>query len=131
MQVLPGGLRPTHGHAGGESDRIHCAGAGGADRLYSEPTILEQMIDHAPDKGAMRATALEGEIHVFQGIAHFWNFAPVPSSAFRPMISHHQTIYAEISLRTRTTGCQPMALSEEKQRDDGQRTPRPPRPRQE
>jgi hypothetical protein len=75
MQILPSGLGPAHGHAGGKSDRIHCAGAGGADRLDSQSTILEQIIDHAPDKGPMRPTALEREIHVFQWIGHFWNYA--------------------------------------------------------
>src|SRR5262249_45008569 len=118
MQVLPGGLRPTHGHAGGESDRIHCAGAGGADRLYSEPTILEQMVDHAPDKGTMRAAALEREIHVFQGIAHFWNFARTILSVSPDDIASSEDLCRDFS-RNGHRGMQPMALFEEKERHNG------------
>src|SRR5271167_528284 len=48
-------------HPVSERDCIHGAGAGAADRLDVKPLVLEQLVEDAPGKGAMRATALQGE----------------------------------------------------------------------
>src|SRR5665647_1332996 len=66
MQILPGGPGSARGHAAGKNHRIHGAGAGGADRLDCQPAILKQPVEHTPDKGAMRASALQSEVDLFR-----------------------------------------------------------------
>jgi hypothetical protein len=57
----------------GEHHGIHRAGRSGADALEGDALVLEEAIEHAPGEGAMRTTALEGEVdrfhrHVARGV---------------------------------------------------------------
>ena len=46
----------------GEHHRVDRAGRGAGNALDREPPVLQQMIEHAPGEGAMRAAALQREV---------------------------------------------------------------------
>jgi hypothetical protein len=48
-------------HRRGQADGVHGAGAGAADAIEAEIAVLQQGIEHAPGKGAVRAAALQGQ----------------------------------------------------------------------
>jgi hypothetical protein len=83
MQPFPSRLGAARCHSGCKGNRIHRTGTGGADRLDSKAAVLEQAVDHAPDKGAMCPTSLESESHVFHrtGLQFAWIDG---SSFYRP-----------------------------------------------
>src|SRR6266446_5034078 len=62
------GEAPAHllGTAAGESvrqhDRVHRTGRSTGDALDLEPSVLENMIEHAPGEGAVRAAALQRQV---------------------------------------------------------------------
>src|SRR5271166_2617989 len=49
-------------HAVGESDRVHRTGTRTADRLDVKPLVFEELVEHAPGKGAVGAAALQREL---------------------------------------------------------------------
>ena len=57
LRVLQGG----RGKALGHGDGVHGAGTGAADAIEAEIAVLQQGIEHAPGKGAVRAAALQGQ----------------------------------------------------------------------
>ena len=67
-------------HAVGESDGVHGAGAGAADRLDVKPLVFEELVEHTPGEGAMGAAALQGELdRLFRLCLH--PTSPNPGSA--------------------------------------------------
>ena len=53
---------PPSAHAVGEHGRVHGAGAGGADPLEAQTSIIQEAIKHAPGEGAVGTTALKGKV---------------------------------------------------------------------
>src|SRR5215203_2205844 len=60
-QLLAGTLGAALAPAVDEHDGVHRAGAGAGDRLDREPPVLDQLVEHAPGEGAVRAAALQRE----------------------------------------------------------------------
>ena len=53
---------PAAGEPVGEHDRIDRACRGAGNALDLEPAIVEQLVEHAPGEGAVRAAALQRQI---------------------------------------------------------------------
>jgi len=59
METFSGGLGAALRHTGSKCNRIYRARACGADSLNVQSAVLEQPIDHPPNKGPMRSATLE------------------------------------------------------------------------
>ncbi len=58
-------FRPAAHQAVGQHHRIHRARRGAGHAVYAEPAVFQQLIEHAPGEGAMRAAALESQVDAF------------------------------------------------------------------
>src|SRR3546814_5045470 len=47
----------------GDENGVHGAGGGAADRLDRDALVGQQAVEHAPGEGAVRAAALQREVH--------------------------------------------------------------------
>ena len=63
-QVGPGAFAATLHQAGGQGHGVHGAGAGAADAGDLQRFVFQQAIEHAPGEGAVRSTALQGEVEL-------------------------------------------------------------------
>ena len=61
-QCFTGAVAATNHQSLSQTNRIHRAGAGAADAIEIKATIRQQGIEDAPGKGAVRTTALQGEV---------------------------------------------------------------------
>src|SRR5690606_25680048 len=82
-------------YAMGEHHRIDGAGTGARDATDIKAAIFEQVIEHTPCKGAMRAAALERDVGELDGVA-----ASVPGARPRRIIARH-----EVSVGRRCKAC--------------------------
>ena len=62
LQRRAGAFGAALGIAVDQHRRIHRAGRRAGNAIDSQPGLLEQAIEHAPGKGAMRAAALQREV---------------------------------------------------------------------
>ena len=63
LKRAEGALGPAYGMTIGQHRPVHGAGRGAGDAVDPQPWLLEQPIQHAPGERAMRAAALQRQIH--------------------------------------------------------------------
>jgi hypothetical protein len=60
---------------------VHRASGRAGDCFYLQPRLLEQAIEHTPGKRAMRASALQGKIHLNR----------LPRGSLQQRCGHHRS----------------------------------------
>ena len=63
-----GSVMPTLGQTAGEHGRVDGPGTRRTDAVERDALLLKQAIEHAPGKGAVRASALERRVDRFETV---------------------------------------------------------------
>ena len=89
-------VRPAASEAVGDHHRVHRAGRRAGDAFDREAPVLEDVVEHAPGEGAVRAATLKREIDALLGAwrgLRLW-IGRLPSVAaawsFRPLFIRHE-----------------------------------------